>query len=59
MIRTRLTLAAALLLAAAPLAGSSHAVMCSPVAADVCATYAFACQRLYAHGINLQACHLQ
>jgi hypothetical protein len=58
MIRTRLALAAALLLGAAPFAAASHAIACSPVIADVCATYTFVCQRLAAHNVHLALCNL-
>ena len=37
-MKTRLTLAAGLLLAAAPFAGTSHATACSPTFAQVCQT---------------------
>jgi len=62
MLRPRLALAAsALLLAAAPFATApSHAsaIACSPLVADVCATYTFACERAAYHNINLALCHL-
>ena len=60
MTRARLAVASALLLFAAPFATSSHAsaITCSPVAADVCATYVFVCQRAAYHNIYLAACHL-
>jgi len=62
MLRPRLALAAsALLLAAAPFATApSHAsaITCSPIAADVCATYVFVCQRAAYHNINIALCHL-
>jgi hypothetical protein len=54
----RLALGGSLLLAAAPLAGTSHAVYCNPAIDDVCATYGFACQRLERHNVYLALCHL-
>lgn len=60
MLRTRLALAAsAVALAAVPFATShASAIACSPTAADVCATYAFVCQRAAYHNIYLTACNL-
>ncbi len=59
MLRARLALTSALLLCAAPFATtSSQAIVCTPEADDVCATYTFACERLAYHNVYLGLCHL-
>ena len=66
MLRARIALIPALALGTALFATPSHAstnddaylIACSPLAADVCATYAFVCQRLAYHNIYLAACYL-
>lgn len=64
MLRARIALIPALALGTALFATPSHAdadaafIACSPVAADVCATYAFVCQRLAYHNIYLGLCYL-
>jgi hypothetical protein len=56
---TRFALAAGVAVAiAAPTAPAAHAMTCSQAAADVCATVAFACQRMHYHGIDASFCHL-
>ena len=59
MLRARIALSSALLLGAAPFAPPSHAVECSPLTADVCATYVFACERLAYHDIHLKLCQIR
>jgi hypothetical protein len=59
MVRARLLLASTLLFVGAPfMTAPSHAIQCSQVLADACATYVFACERLAYHNVNLAACHL-
>ena len=64
MLRARIALIPALALGTALFATPSHAntdaalIACSPLAADVCATYAFVCQRLAYHNIYLAACYI-
>jgi hypothetical protein len=58
MIR-RLVLAGALVFGAATFtAPPAHALYCEPEAADVCATYDFACARLAAHNVYTKLCQL-